>query len=68
MKPLRMLTLLHSHLLFCHHNDQQKKAKESASQHSGTKQQFSANLAPQHFGRTYGQLITVVLQKWWFSA
>jgi len=34
-----MPTLLHSHLLFCHHTAQQKKAKESASQ------QFSGKIA-----------------------
>ena len=61
--PLRTPTLLHSHLLFCHRTDQQKKAKESASQRTGTVQQFRANLTRQHFGQTEGQLITAVWQK-----
>jgi len=66
--PLRMPTLLHSHLLFCHRTDQPKKAKESASQRTGTLQQFSASSTRQHFGQTEGQLITAVWQKWRFSA
>jgi len=63
-----MPTLLHSHLLFYHRTNQQKKAKESASKRTGTMQQFRANLTRQHFGQKEGQLITAVWQKWRFSA
>ena len=66
--PILMPTLLHSHLLFCHSTDQQKKAKESASKRTGSVQQFRANLTRQYSGRTEGQLITAVWQKWRFSA
>lgn len=55
-----MPTLLAHICFFTITKTNQKKAKESASQHTLTEQQFSANLTRNYFGRTEGQLITAV--------